>query len=148
MESHSTLLSELAAIHGEAEDSKAAAVHKEHTERYLAEAHVVGLSRRDLTKKIVLTEELAKLAWVQEAEPGTAELLTYTWRELSGLQHGDVGTQVGVSDLDYRLEIPGGFTAAVSINDDSFIRAATVTARLQLEALRLYVERSTKVTQQ
>ena len=86
---------------------------------------------------------LAKLTSVFDRFPDEPTFHLLRRRELSGVMHGDMGATLGLTDKSYRLDIPGGSTAVVSLNDDAFVTACYASALMQLTAMNLYIRRST-----
>lgn len=67
----------------------------------------------------------------------------YTWRLLSGFQHGRAFASVHGSDLRTVAEIPGGVNMELTIKDDVFVSAAKVSYFLLLTGCRLFEQRHT-----
>lgn len=122
---------------------KLARTKSEHEARYRDEANSVGLSEKQMTAKVVLTDEVGKLTLGDDMPRWTGTWLTLIWRELSGATHGDSMALTRISDTKYLMKIPGGWTVQLTINDDSFIAACQASAYLQLMAMQLYILRST-----
>lgn len=73
-----------------------------------------------------------------------AALFVSTWRRLSGFQHGmSYALQAG-SKSTRSIKIPGGEHVFLTIDDEDFINTAKFTAAMQVAALRLYIQRSTR----
>ena len=115
--------------------------------RYENEAHKVGLGLPMLRAKINLTEELPKLNSLPAGHSGeAARFHLLQWRLLSGTQHGDVGAALNLSDAEYRLPVPEGLSATISVNDDSFVTACYSAAIMQWTALNPYIHRTANHT--
>lgn len=140
------LMVEIAGAERHPDVQKTEAKDRSIKKRYEEEAHRVGLSAADLGKNPVLTEEIPKLRSLTDLTGVDPKYHTLKWRELSGIQHGDLGAILALSDKQYRLKIPGGSTAVLSLNDDSFVATCYSAAAMQLAAMRLYVSRSTSVS--
>lgn len=123
----------------EQEPARAAAVQSEHERTYRAEA--AELDMRWPPAGINVTQALGALA-SNAATPGSALLLQTTWRTLSGMQHGRASTLLRVTDRSGETPSRGGVTAKLTIKDEAFVSAATVTNRLHMQALALLLERS------
>lgn len=119
---------------------------REHEAMYDAEAASIGLSHQQMTANVSLTNELDKLSYGDQMPNWIGKWFTLTWRQLSGATHGDSGALAGLSDTQYRVQIPGGWAAQISINDDSFRSACYASAHLQMLAMNLYTSRSTPTT--
>ena len=117
-------------------------------QRYEEEARALNLNSRSLGAKVVLTDEIPKLGSLTAKEGVHPDFHLLTWRELSGIQHGDMSTMTFLSNTDYRLKIPGGFTAVVSLNDNKFVAACYSAAAMQSTAMSLYVQRSRMATKE
>ncbi|MFC6358571.1 hypothetical protein [Luteococcus peritonei] len=125
------------------EVAKARARDGQIRQRYIEEATSLGMTKDQMGQKIVVTNELPKLTSVFDRFPDEATFHLLRWRELSGVMHGDMGATLGLTDKAYRLDIPGGSTAVVSLNDDAFVTACYASALMQLTAMNLYIQRST-----
>lgn len=126
---------------------QAEAADREIRHRYENEAHKVGLGLPMLRAKINLTAELPKLTSLPAGDSGEVPRFhLLQWRMISGTQHGDVGAVLNLSDAEYRLPVPGGQSATISVNDDSFIAACYSAAIMQWTALQLYIQRTTTHT--
>lgn len=137
------LKTEIAGLGGHPQVLAAEQRDREIKKAYLVEAHAIGLSQKQVTQNPNLTQEILRLASATSTE---SKFHLLTWRELSGIQHADMGAALGVSDAKYRLQIPGGYSAVVSINDESFVRACYSSVSMQLTAMTLYIQRSTTVS--
>ena len=129
---------------GRVEDSPsvldAEAHHREVNRRYLDEAHALGMAQKSLTAKPNLTIEIPKLCSLEvEDTPDVPNYHLLNWRWLSGIQHGDMGAVLNMSDKKYQLPLPGGMTAQVSVNDQSLVNACYSAAAMQLAAMNLYI---------
>lgn len=140
------LMVKMAHAEGHGEVLKAEAKDRDVRRRYVEEAQVVGMSEKKLGEAVNITKELPKLTDVFDREPYEAEFHLLKWRELSGIQHADMGAMLRGSDTEYKLTIPGGSTATVTINDDAFTSACYSAAGMQVTAMNLYIQRSRKAT--
>ena len=121
---------------------RAEARDREIKRRYEDEATVLNMSRKDLTAKVILTDEIPRLRSLTAMEGVHPDFHLLKWRELSGVQHGEMGAMNLLSDTNYGLKIPGGFTAVISLNDNSFVATCYSAAAMQMTAMSLYVQRS------
>lgn len=137
---------DIANAKGQPDVLKAEQRHRDIKKSYVDEANAVGMSQKQVSEKPNLTTEIPKLESLKGRTPGEEKFHLLIWRELSGIQHADMGAGLGLSDKTYRLKIPGGYTAVVSINDESFMTACYSSALMQLTAMNLYIQRSTTVT--
>lgn len=109
--------------------------------RYEEEAHAVGMGTKELGQEPNMTDEIPKLTSLVAGEP---KFHLLKWRELSGIQHSDMGAMLKLSDKTYKLRIPGGYTATLALNDDDFVATCYSAAVMQMTAMRLYIRRSTE----
>lgn len=140
------LMVDLAKAHSHEDVLSAEAKDRDIKHRFEEEAREVALSRAGLGRSPKLTEELPKLVTLANLNPDQPKFQLLKWRELSGIQHGDMGAFARLSDKQYGLKIPGGHVVEVSLNDDNFVAACYSSALMQLHALQLYNQRSSKVT--
>ena len=120
--------------------ARLAGVRLDHDDVYKTEADALGLAW-PLPKKINVLDELGKLSELQVAE-GSDLVLRSTWRTLSGMQHGRGSTLLRGSDRTNEIPTEGGVHALLSINDDAFTAAATITNGLHQQAVLLLSNRS------
>lgn len=120
-------------------------VREDHDRIYRGEAKNLGLSW-PLPSRINVLSELGRLRYCDLME-GTDLILQSTWRTLSGMQHGRGSTMLRGSDRANEVRIEGGVHALLSINDEAFVGAATVTNGLHQQAVLLFRERSVPARQ-
>lgn len=147
---HRTYYSDLAAVERfvDPQDSEEFAadrlrheeVREDHDRIYRIEAADLGLAW-PLPRRINVLSELGKLRHCNLAE-GTDLILQSTWRTLSGMQHGRGSTMLRGSDRANEIPIDGGMHVLLSINDEAFVGAATVTNALHQQAVLRFRERS------
>jgi hypothetical protein len=89
---------------------------------------------------IDLTKEIAALK--SEGFPEQRVLLRHVWRTLAGLQHGDVGALLRVSDQDSIGQKKRIISATLSPADTSFQTIAETVALLTTNAFNKYAERN------
>ncbi|GAA1384690.1 hypothetical protein GCM10009661_66580 [Catellatospora chokoriensis] len=104
--------------------------------RHTAEAAALGVPFDQAHQKINITNELPKLSFVR-GQHDFAVFLEGTWRLLSGFEHGLGWAALRGADRGAETEIPGGKGIFLSINDEEFVNAATVTYALLTTACRL-----------
>lgn len=119
--------------------ARAAAMQDEHERTYREEATELGL--RWPLAGLNVTQALGALSGNDDS-PGSALLLQTTWRTLSGMQHGRASTLLRVTDRTRETPMRGGITATLTINDEAFVSAATLTNALHMRAVALLIERS------
>ena len=115
-------------------------VIEEHDRLYSGEAAALGMTW-PLPRKVNVLDELGKLQHCGIMD-GSDLVLRSTWRTLSGMQHGRGSTMLRGSDTLDQRSIEGGVHVLLSISDDAFVGAATVTNGLHLHAVRLFRDRS------
>ena len=116
------------------------AVIEDHDHTYGREAEELGLTW-PLPRKINVFDELGKLEHCRLME-GSDLILRSTWRTLSGMQHGRGSTLLRGSDRLDERPIEGGVEALLSINDEAFVGAATITNGLHQQAVIVFRDRS------
>lgn len=82
-----------------------------------------------------------RLADVTAESPEFELLLRHTWHTLSGLQHGETGALLRVSDQQVLQEHPDNVHVVLSPSEDATDVIAGTTAALTTEALRVYIIR-------
>ena len=80
---------------------RAEARDREIKRRYEDEATVLNMSRKDLTAKVILTDEIPRLRSLTAMEGVHPDFHLLKWRELSGVQHGEMGAMNLLSDTNY-----------------------------------------------
>jgi len=88
--------------------------------------------------RIDVTRELGRLQI--EQSPESRVLLLHTWRSLAGLQHGNAGALLRVSDMVERASGASGSRVRLSPSDSSFQTLAEITALLTMQAFARYLE--------
>lgn len=113
---------------------------EDHDQIYKREADELGLAW-PLPRKINVLDELGRLSHAQMVD-GSEHVLRSTWRTLSGMQHGRGSTMMRGSDRHHETPTEGGMHVLLSINDDAFVGAATITNGLHQQAVMLFRDRS------
>jgi hypothetical protein len=94
-------------------------------------------------QKISITDELPKLSFAR-GQRDFAAFMEGTWRLLSGFEHGLGWAMLRGADRGAETRVPGGKGIFLSINDEEFVNAATVTYVLLTTACRLFRTRHLK----
>ena len=85
-----------------------------------------------------VVRELGELA-SSRTIPGGRVLLRHVWRSLAGLQHGDAGALLRVSDRRAEGTSKGGQLLRLSPSDAAFQTIASTTTSLTMTALNQYI---------
>jgi hypothetical protein len=109
----------------------------EHDRTYAAECLAVG-KRWKKPPDVDVTRQLGSLSTIPV--PAKRLLLRHVWRSLAGLQHGDIGALLRVSDRTEAEPTTGGQMLRLSPNDQAFQNIAGMTAALTMEALHRYAQ--------
>ncbi len=118
--------------------------HEEILGIYRQEAAELGASGLDRTKPD-MTVEIPKLRAVSEHGPDVATLCVGAWRLLSGVTHGSLFAVQVMSDIDERHRVERGEEVRVSINDEWFVMSVRASLIMLVDAMRLYIARTTQV---
>lgn len=112
---------------------------------YQGEATQLGTTLQRLEQSVNLVDEIPKLKTLLASygTQGTA-LFVSTWRRLSGFQHGMSYALQSGSKATRSIKIPGGEQVFLTIDDEDFTNTTKLTAAMQVAALQLYIERSTR----
>lgn len=106
---------------------------------YQREASALGVSWDVIKQKINVVEELGALSTVRD-DVALSACLKGTWRSLSGAQHGYAYPSMVGGEIVHRVAIPGGQEATVTVNDETFVLACTMTAFLFESALNRWAQ--------
>lgn len=122
---------------------KMRASHEKVMEVYRQEAAATHLPWKRASEKPNLVLEIPRLAAVRKLETELGSMYVGAWRILSGLNHGALFALQVVSDLSDEREVEKGAHVQVSVGDDWFMFNARLSFSMMIEAMRLYIARST-----
>lgn len=128
-------------LNDETRSAASKAYLKELKDEYEREARDLHMARELLGRRVNLVECLPKLESVKGGGLD-GKYYTLVWRELSGLEHADMGASAEVSDVAKKLRIPGGWQGLTTVNDQAFSVLSQASMSMQLTALNLYITRT------
>ena len=114
---------------------------------YTKEAESLGTTYDQLRKnKVNVIDEIKRLDSLRRHEPVVRQQIAGAWRFLSGCDHGLVyPVSMGGQAISTK-KIPGGTHSAIVMNDETFGLMAQSASLMLLEAMNLYIDRSTQTT--
>lgn len=112
---------------------------------YRAEAEQLGVEfNKAASAGVNIRDAIGQLS-IFRSNPDFAVLARATWRSLSGFQHGHGYALMAGSDMTVVAPIQGGQVAHMVVNDERFATSARVVTHVMIEAMRLWIRRSTSV---
>ena len=128
-------------LNDETRSAASKAYLKELKDEYEREARDLHMARELLGRRVNLVECLPKLESVKGGGLD-GKYYAFVWRELSGLEHADMGASAEVSNVAKKLRIPGGWQGLTTVNDQAFSVLSQASMFMQVTALNLYITRT------
>lgn len=110
---------------------------------YKQEAHDLRISWKDVRERINLTAAIPKLTYGSDYEASFGHYVCSIWRRLSGAQHGKIYSLYARADRGNRVQIPGGESVFLTVNDDDFVSTCQIVNAVHLAALQRYADWTT-----